>query len=135
MPITALVAATARLKHAQFVPERKSLNAGIRQKPFDWLDRQGYPYVPSVSNFFMLDTKRPAKEVIAAMAARKVIIGRPWPVWPTHVRVTVGTQAEMEAFQSTFDAVMKSSTTIGFSRAPAPRRIYAEGQSSVSVSS
>jgi histidinol-phosphate/aromatic aminotransferase/cobyric acid decarboxylase-like protein len=135
MPITALVAASASLKHAQLVPERKSLNSGIRQKTFDWLDRQGYSYVPSVSNFFMLDAKRPAKEVIAAMAARKVFIGRPWPVWPTHVRVTVGTESEMEAFQAAYSAVMKNSTTVGFSRAPEPCRIYAEGQSWPSVSS
>jgi histidinol-phosphate aminotransferase len=56
----------------------------------------------------MLDVKRPAKEVIAAMAAQNVFIGRPWPVWPTHVRITVGTQSEMEKFQATFASVMKN---------------------------
>jgi len=35
---------------------------------------------------------------IQAMAAQKVIIGRVWPAWPTKVRVTVGTQAEMDKF-------------------------------------
>jgi histidinol-phosphate aminotransferase len=114
MPVTALVAASASLKHAQLVPDRKRLNAAIRQKTFDWLSRQGYSFTPSQANFFMLDAKRPAKEVIDAMAAKKVFIGRVWPVWPTHLRITVGTQSEMDAFQSAFAAVMKNSTTVSF---------------------
>ena len=76
MPITAMAAATASLKHEHLVSERKQLNAAIRQKTFDWLDRQGYSYVPSQSNCFMLDAKRPAKEMIDAMAAKNVYIGR-----------------------------------------------------------
>ena len=54
----------------------------------------------------MLDTKRPTKEIIDAMAARNVFIGRAWPVWPTHVRITVGTKAEMEKFQAAFREAM-----------------------------
>jgi histidinol-phosphate aminotransferase len=131
MPITAMAAATASLKHEHLLSERKQLNAGIRQKTFDWLTSQGYAYVPSHSNCFMLDAKRPAKEVIAAMAARNVYIGREWPVWPTHVRITVGTQPEMEAFQEAFQAVMKGSTTAGYTPSPAlkKRRSYSDGQS------
>ena len=95
MPITAVAAATASLKHEHLVSERKKLNAEIRQKTFDWLASHGYSYVPSESNCFMLDTKRPAKEVIDAMAARNVFIGRIWPVWPTFTRITVGTQQDI----------------------------------------
>src|SRR5207244_7788847 len=65
---------SASLKHEHLVPERKQLNAAIRQKTFDWLASQGYSYVSSQSNCFMLDAKRPAKEVIDAMAARNVYI-------------------------------------------------------------
>jgi histidinol-phosphate aminotransferase len=134
MPITATAAATASLKHEQLVPERKHLNAAIRQKTFDWLRSQGYSYVPSESNCFMLDARRPAKEIIDLMAARNVYIGRPWPVWPTHVRITVGTQPEMEAFQAAFQAVMKSPTTTGFAPSLNRRRSYPDGQSWPNVS-
>jgi len=140
MPITALAAATASLRHEHLVPERKQLNAAIRQKTFDWLSSQGYSYTPSQSNCFMLDARRPSKEVIDAMAKRNVYIGRPWPVWPTHVRITVGTQPEMEAFQSAFDAVMKNAKTVSFAR-PANSadwrrgRDYADGQMLPRVSS
>jgi histidinol-phosphate/aromatic aminotransferase/cobyric acid decarboxylase-like protein len=46
--------------------------------------------------------------VIAAMQAKKVYIGRVWPAWPTHVRITVGTAQEMQAFQTAFLEVMKT---------------------------
>jgi histidinol-phosphate aminotransferase len=135
MPITAVAAATASLKHEHLISERKQLNAGIRQKTFEWLSRQGYSYVPSESNCFMLNAKRPAKEVIDGMAARNVYIGRPWPVWPTHVRITVGTQPEMEAFHEAFQAVMKNSATTGFLPPLHRRRSYPDGQSWPLVSS
>jgi histidinol-phosphate aminotransferase len=130
MPITAVAAATASLKHEHLVSERKQLNAAIRQKTFDWLSSHGYSYVPSESNCFMLDTKRPAKQVIEAMAARNVYIGRIWPVWPTYTRITVGTQAEMEAFQDAFQAVMKAPSTTGYATPPSfyARRSYPDGQ-------
>lgn len=108
MPITAVAAATASLKDSQLVPERKHINSSIREATFQWLAKSGYSFVPSQSNCFMVDVKRPAKEAIAAMAAQNVFIGRPWPIWPTHVRVTVGTQSEMEHFQAAFDRVMKN---------------------------
>ncbi len=129
MPITAVAAATASLKHEHLVAERKQLNAAIRQKTFEWLDRQGFSYVPSESNCFMLDTKRPAKEVIDAMAARNVFIGRIWPVWPTYTRITIGTQDEMDAFQSAFQAVMKNAKTVSYAPSLNKRRSYPDGQS------
>jgi histidinol-phosphate aminotransferase len=133
MPITAVAAATASLKHEHLVSDRKQSNAATRQKTFDWLASQGYAYVPSQSNCFMLDAKRPAKEVIDAMAARNVYIGRPWPIWPTHVRITVGLPQEMEAFQVAFQAVMKGATLTGFVPSLNRRRLYSDGQSWPSV--
>jgi len=58
MPVTAVAAATASLKDPQLVPERRRINASIRQQTFQWLDRNGYSYIPSESNCFLLDTKR-----------------------------------------------------------------------------
>src|SRR5437879_2078408 len=117
MPVTALVAASASLKDASLVPERRRINAGIRQETFQWLDRNGYSYIPSESNCFLLDTKRPGKQVIDAMAQQKVFIGRIWPVLPTHVRITVGTHDEMQQFQNAFEKVMRGATA--FSLQPA----------------
>ena len=123
MPITSLVAASASLKHTGLVAERKKINADIREGVFQWLDSNGYSYVRSQSNCFMLDTKRPAKEVIDAMATQKVFIGRIWPVWPTYARITVGTRPEMEQFQTAFKKVMTGAVTASLAPAPSKRRI------------
>jgi histidinol-phosphate aminotransferase len=107
MPITAMVAATASLNDGSLATERKRINTRVRQQTFDWLDRNGYSYIPSHSNCFMLDVKRPAKAVIDAMAKQNIFIGRIWPVMPTYTRITVGTQAEMERFQAVLKRVME----------------------------
>jgi histidinol-phosphate aminotransferase len=118
MPTTAVVAAAASLKDAQIVPERKRINTEIREQTFHWLDRNGYSYIPSQSNCFLLDTRRPGKDVIDAMTQQNVIIGRVWPVMPTWVRITVGTAPEMEQFQAAFKKVMDG-TAVGKLRLPA----------------
>ena len=50
------------------------------------------PTRPPQANFFMVETKRPAKQVIDALVERNVFIGRVFPALPTHVRVSVGTR-------------------------------------------
>jgi histidinol-phosphate aminotransferase len=112
MPVTAVAAATASLKEPNLVAERKHITAEVRGATFEWLGRNGYSYIPSVSNCFMLDTKRPAKQVIAAMAQQKVIIGRVWPAMPTYTRITIGTREDMDRFQAAFQKVMNG-TAVG----------------------
>src|SRR5208282_3152266 len=137
MPITAVAAATASLKDAQLVAQRKRMNAAVREATFQWLDRQGYAYIPSQSNCFMVDTKRQAKDVIDGMAAQNVFIGRVWPVQPTWVRITVGTGPEMERFQAAFQRVMAGASAGRVTPAPpglgdhfdgAPRRSAANSR-------
>ena len=127
MPVTAVAAASASLKDPQLVVERKHINAEVRDETFQWLDRNGYSYIPSVSNCFMLDTKRPAKEVIAAMARQNVFIGRIWPVMPTYTRITVGTREEMNQFQGALQKVMKGSVVGGLRRKEEPPLRHIDG--------
>jgi len=127
MPITAVAAATASLKDPQLVADRRHINTTIREATFEWLSKNGYSFVPSKSNCFMLDTKRPAKDVIAAMAAQNVFIGRPWPIWPTHVRITVGTQSEMERFQAAFQHVMSGNAAAELRPEPAYSGLNLDG--------
>lgn len=106
MPITAVVAATASLKDPNLVAERRRINAAVRQDTFQFFNRNGFSYIPSESNCFMVDVKRPGQQVRDAMAKENVLIGRIWPIMPTYVRVTVGTQDEMRRFQNAFLRVM-----------------------------
>jgi len=108
MPVTAVVAALASLKDTSLITERRRINATIRQQTFQWLERSGLSYIPSESNCFMVDVKRPGQEVRDAMAKENVMIGRIWPIMPTWVRITVGTQEEMSKFQAAFQKVMRA---------------------------
>lgn len=111
MPVAGVVAVSASLQDPQLVAERKRINAEVRSQVFRWLDSNGYSYIPSVSNCFMLNTGRPAGQAIAAMAQQNVMIGRAWPAMPSYSRITVGTREEMERFQVAFQKVMNGSVT------------------------
>jgi histidinol-phosphate aminotransferase len=110
LPITAVAAASASLRDQTLVPTRKKIIGDTRTETIAWLTSNGYACTPSESNCFMVDVRRPGKEVMAAMAAKEIFIGRVWPAWPTHVRITVGTADEMLAFRKAFLEVMGSST-------------------------
>ena len=106
LPITGMAAAAASLQAKGLIAERSKKIGDIREDVFAWLRQKNLKYVPSVTNCFMVDTGKLTKEVIAAMQKENVFIGRPWPVWPTHVRVTVGTREEMEKFKVAFGKVL-----------------------------
>jgi histidinol-phosphate aminotransferase len=106
MPITGMAAATASLQVKDLVPTRRKIIAQVREDTFNFLEKNNYKYVPSVSNCFMVDTGRPGMEVVMAMRKENVFIGRVWPVWPNYVRVTIGTAEEMQKFQTAFKKVM-----------------------------
>ena len=127
MPVTALVAASASLKEPLLVSERKRVNARVRESVFHWLDQNGYSYIPSQSNCFMLDTKRDAKEVIAAMAKQNVFIGRIWPLMPTYTRITIGTAPEMETFLAAYKTVISNVVTSRVESGAGNSRRYLDG--------
>lgn len=102
MPITGTLGATASLNAKNLVTERRKINADVRDDTFNWLTAKKVEFIPSETNCFMVNVKRPGKEFFKEMAQQKVYIGRTWPVWPNWVRVTVGTQDEMAKFKQAF---------------------------------
>jgi histidinol-phosphate/aromatic aminotransferase/cobyric acid decarboxylase-like protein len=106
LPITGLAAATASLKVKTLIAERRRINADVREDVFNWLEQKKFTYVPSVSNKFMLETHKPGMATVEGMRKENVYIGRVWPAWPTHVRVTIGTQEEMNKFKTALLKVM-----------------------------
>jgi histidinol-phosphate aminotransferase len=108
MPILAVAAATSSLQVPDLVPQRRKINTDIREATFSWLTANNYKFIPSQTNCFMVDTGRPGREVMAAMAQKNVYIGRVWPIMPTWVRITVGTRSEMDKFQVAWKEVMSA---------------------------
>lgn len=105
VPITAAVAAKASLDDPTLVPQRRKIVADIRQETFHWLRQNNYSFIPSATNCFLVDGKRPAQETMDLMSDRKVFIGRSWPALPTWVRITIGTREEMLKFRAAFQEV------------------------------
>jgi histidinol-phosphate aminotransferase len=106
LPATGMAGATASLKNKALVGQRRAILAEVRKDLFAWLDRKGYSYIPSEANMVLIDSKRPGGETAKAMLAHKVAIGRSWAALPNHVRVTIGTAAEMEKFKAAFERVV-----------------------------
>jgi len=88
------------------VPERRKIIKEIREDVFAFLQKNNITFVPSVSNCFMLDARTPAQRLVNAMKKEKVYIGRVWPAWPTHARISVGTREEMARFKTALLKVM-----------------------------
>jgi histidinol-phosphate aminotransferase len=110
LPVTAVVAAKASLLETDLVSTRKKIIADTRSQTLAWLKSENYFCTPSESNCFMLDVRRPGKEVQAALASKDMYVGRIWPAWPNSLRITVGTPDEMMAFRKDFTEVMNSNT-------------------------
>jgi histidinol-phosphate aminotransferase len=93
-----LAAALASLAEADHVSRQRALNRETR----DWLcrelDRDGRRYIPSHTNFLMLDAGGDVAPLIEAFRARGILVGRKFPSLPRWLRVSMGTRAEMEAF-------------------------------------
>ena len=100
LPVTGMIGALESLKVKTLVPERRKAMKDLREDTFAFLEKNKFGFVPSASNCFMLDAKRPAGELVKAMAAEKIFIGRVWPSMPKHCRITVGTTEEMAKFKT-----------------------------------
>jgi histidinol-phosphate aminotransferase len=68
----------------------------------DWLcaelTKDLHPFIPSQTNFVMLDLGSDVKPIIEEFRARNILVGRAFTNLPNFLRVTIGTQPETEAF-------------------------------------
>jgi histidinol-phosphate aminotransferase len=106
--IMAVVAAIASLNDPDQVPNGRRLNTQTKQFVVSELNKLGYQQIPSQANFMMVDMKRPVQPLISGLNQHGVQVGRLFPALPTHLRVTVGKQAEMETFLSAFREVIRA---------------------------
>ena len=110
--LTSAIAARVSLEDTALVPTRKAYIANARNTTLKFLADNHYKVIAgSQSNCFMIDTGRDARQLTAAMAARHVYIGRTWPIWPSTVRISVGTNEDMARFRTAFKEVMDTPPT------------------------
>ncbi|HEY6322529.1 MAG TPA: aminotransferase class I/II-fold pyridoxal phosphate-dependent enzyme [Thermoanaerobaculia bacterium] len=104
--ILALAAARASLADAGQVSRGQRLNREVKAAVCAELDRLGFAYIPSATNFMMIDLRRPVAPVIQELRRRNVEVGRVFPALPQHLRVTIGTAEQMQAFLGAFGQVV-----------------------------
>jgi histidinol-phosphate aminotransferase len=108
VPVTGIAAATASLKVKDLRTTRRKINKEARENTLEFLEAKNFTIIkgPQCNNF-MIDVKRPGMDFIQALAKKKVMIcQRMFPIYPNHVRVSVGTQDEMNRFKKAFLEVM-----------------------------
>jgi histidinol-phosphate aminotransferase len=90
----------------KMLEERKAKIVHTRDELCAWMTEQKIRFIPPQANFVMLETGRDAKQMQAAMLAKGVAIGRPFPALNHMIRVSIGTDAEMAKFRKVFTEVM-----------------------------
>lgn len=106
--IMALTAASASLDDADQVTNGRKMNDDAKKYTLAELEKLGLKSIPSQANFIMFDCKKPVVPLIKAMKDKSVAVGRLFPAYPNHMRLTIGKQSEMEAFVGAFKQVMAS---------------------------
>jgi len=104
--IMALAAASASLDDESQVTNGRKMNSEAKGYTLSELEKLGYKSISSQANFIMFDCKKPVVPIIQAMKDKKVAVGRLFPAYPNHMRLTIGKQSEMESFVSAFKQVM-----------------------------
>jgi histidinol-phosphate aminotransferase len=109
LSITAMACGAAVYDKADLIKARRNEMIATREETIAWLKKKGVTVQPGAqANMFMIDWKKPAKDVQAALLAENVQIGRSWAIWPTVSRVTVGSPEEMAKFRAAVDKVYKA---------------------------
>ncbi len=106
----AQAAARAALKDREFLEKTKTMVAESRSRLYDFFDREGIRYVPSVSNsvLMLLPDAEQAGAFTQAMMEEGVILRRTHAFGlPEGIRITVGRREEMEHFEESFQKVVR----------------------------
>lgn len=100
-----LVAAQAALDDNAHINDTITLNDNAKQYCFNYFDANNLSYIPSQTNFFMLETELPGGELAGQLAQRGISVRTGWGM-ANHIRVSTGTMAEMESFITALDEIL-----------------------------
>ncbi|MEO8656883.1 MAG: aminotransferase class I/II-fold pyridoxal phosphate-dependent enzyme [Bryobacteraceae bacterium] len=87
------------------LPQRRAKMTKLRGDVCAWLHGKGFDYIEPYGNFVMIKIKKPVRPVIQAFASKGVAVGRPFPPYEDMLRVTIGTEHEMDRFRAAFTQV------------------------------
>jgi histidinol-phosphate aminotransferase len=93
-----LEAALASLADPNHVPRYKKMMNDTRNWLCAELKKDGRRYIPSETNFVMIDVGGDVRPVIDAFRKKNILVGRKFPSMPNWLRISVGTPKEMDLF-------------------------------------
>jgi len=93
-----LEAALASLADSDHVPTFRQRMNDTRRWLCRELEKDGRRYLPSETNFVMIEVGSDVQPVIEEFRKRKILVGRKFPSMGNWLRVSIGTQKEMETF-------------------------------------
>ena len=102
---TSIFAASASLDDQDFQGNTRKLNHEAKTYLYENLDKMGYKYIPSYTNFVLFPISIPGKELLSKMTAKGIAVrsfdvqNKPW------CRVSIGTMDEMKAFVGALGAL------------------------------
>lgn len=100
-------AAIASLNDPEQVPRSVASNEAGKAMLYAAFDRMGLPYVPTQTNFILVEVRQPAAEVFAQMLQQGVIVRSGAGLgYPTKIRVTLGTEDENLKFLRALETVL-----------------------------
>ncbi|HJW33083.1 MAG TPA: aminotransferase class I/II-fold pyridoxal phosphate-dependent enzyme [Holophagaceae bacterium] len=102
----ALAGAALAVGDTAHIAEEQRKNREAKAFARAWFEKAGYSVGPSEANFLMIDIRRDVKAFKAACLKQGVAVGRPFPPLNTHLRLSIGTRAEMEAALDVFQKVL-----------------------------
>jgi histidinol-phosphate aminotransferase len=93
-----LEAGLASLADPNHVPRYKKMMNDTRRSLCAELQKDGRRYIPSEANFVMIDVGGDVRPVIDAFRKKNILVGRKFPSMPNWLRISIGTQKEMDSF-------------------------------------
>src|SRR6478672_2457888 len=102
----------AALRDTESQARVKKVTIDLRQKTIKDLATLGYESIPSDTNFFMVNLKRPVVPVIDEFKKKGVLVGRAFPPLNEHLRVSIGAPDEMNRFMVAFRDIMTTKTAM-----------------------
>ena len=96
MSSASMAAASAALADAGYVATERARNRDVHRFTRERFEAAGFRVLPSSANFVMIDVKRDAGSFGYECRRHQIVVARPFPPLDTHVRLTLGTMAEME---------------------------------------
>ena len=96
MSSASLAAAAAAFTDTDHIAAERARNQAVRRFTREKFEAAGYRVLPSAANFVMIDIQRDAGSFGWQCRQQRIAVSRPFPPLTNHLRLTIGTQAEMD---------------------------------------